>query len=130
MQLKILLPSEIFADKADVLSIVAETTAGSFELLPQRLDCVAQIVPGILTYRTKEGQAVYLAVDEGVLVKAGAEVLISVRRAIGGSDLASLRDAVKREFLTRDAQEKSVRTAVAKMESGFIGRFEELQHER
>jgi F-type H+-transporting ATPase subunit epsilon len=130
MHLKILLPSEIFADQPDVLSIVAETAAGSFGLLPHRLDCVAEIVPGILTYETPEGKPVYLAVDEGVLVKAGADVLISVRNAIGGTDLAHLRDAVKRDFLTLDEQEKSVRTAVAKMESGFIGRFMELQHER
>jgi F-type H+-transporting ATPase subunit epsilon len=130
MHLKILLPSEIFADQPDVLSIVAETGAGSFGLLPHRLDCVAEIVPGILTYQTQDGKTVYLAVNEGVLVKAGADVLISVRQAIGGTDLANLRDAVKREFLTLDEQEKSVRTAVAKMESGFIGRFAELQHER
>ena len=130
MQLKILLPSEIFADQADVLSIVAETGAGSLGLLPHRLDCVAELVPGILTYETKEGKTVYLAVDEGVLVKAGANVLVSVRQAIGGTDLAGLRDAVKREFLTLNEQEKSVRAAVTKMESGFIGRFAELQHER
>jgi len=130
MRLKILVPSEIFADQADVLSIVAETGAGSFGLLPHRLDCVTNLVPGILTYQTKEGKTVYLAVDEGVMVKTGADVLISVRQAIGGTDLAGLRDAVKREFLTLNEQEKSVRAAVAKMESGFIGRFAELQHER
>jgi F-type H+-transporting ATPase subunit epsilon len=51
-----------------------------------------------------------------------------VRHAIGGSDLGQLRDAVKREFLTLDEQERKVRTAVAKMESGLIGRLAELQH--
>jgi F-type H+-transporting ATPase subunit epsilon len=127
MHLRILVPSEIFADQAGVLRIVAETGAGSLGLLPHRLDCVANLVPGILTYQTKEGKTVYLAVDEGVMVKAGADVLISVRQAIGGTDLAGLHDAVKREFLTFDEQEKSVRSAVAKMESGFIGRFAELQ---
>ena len=43
---------------------------GSFGLLPHRLDCVAALVPGILTYETKEDGTVYLAVDQGVLVKA------------------------------------------------------------
>jgi F-type H+-transporting ATPase subunit epsilon len=54
MNLKILLPFEIFAEKADVLRIVAETLEGSFGILPHRLDCVAALAPGILTYETKE----------------------------------------------------------------------------
>jgi F-type H+-transporting ATPase subunit epsilon len=130
MNLKILLPFEIFADKTGVLSIVAETREGSFGLLPHRLDCVAALAPGILTYTTKEGGTVYVAVDEGVLVKAGADVSVSVRHAIGGTDLGQLHEAVKREFLTLDEQERNVRSAITKMEVGFIGRFAELQHGR
>jgi F-type H+-transporting ATPase subunit epsilon len=130
MNLKILVPFEIFADKSGVLSIVAETREGSFGLLPHRLDCVAALAPGILTYTTKDGGTVYVAVDEGVLVKAGADVSVSVRHAIGGTDLGQLHEAVKREFLTLDEQARNVRSAVTKMEVGFIGRFAELQHGR
>jgi len=130
MHLKILLPYGIFADKADVERIVAETSAGSFGILPHRLDCVAALVPGIFTYETKEGGTVYVAVDEGVLVKAGADVLVSVRHAIGGTDLSKLHEAVKHEFLTLDERERSVRTAVSKLESSFVGRYAEFQRER
>jgi F-type H+-transporting ATPase subunit epsilon len=130
MNLKILLPFEIFAEKTDVSRIVAETREGSFGILPHRLDCVAALAPGILTYETKEDGAVYLAVDEGVLVKAGPDVLVSVRHAIGGTDLGQLHEAVKREFLTLDQSERNVRAAIVKMESGLIGRFVEFQHER
>ena len=130
MHLKILLPFEIFAAKTGVLRIVAETREGSFGILPHRLDCVAALAPGILTYETKEDGAVYLAVDEGVLVKAGADVLVSVRHAIRGTDLGQLHEAVKREFLTLDQSERNVRAAIVKMESGLIGRFVEFQHER
>jgi F-type H+-transporting ATPase subunit epsilon len=130
MNLKILLPFEIFAEKTDVSRIVAETREGSFGILPHRLDCVAALAPGILTYETKEDGAVYLAVDEGVLVKAGADVLVSVRHAIRGTDLGQLHEAVKREFLTLDQSERNVRAAIVKMESGLIGRFVEFQHER
>jgi F-type H+-transporting ATPase subunit epsilon len=69
MQLKLLLPSEVLLDNINVLRIVAETNAGSFGILPHRLDCVAALVPGILTYEEKENIPVSLAVDEGVLVK-------------------------------------------------------------
>ncbi|MGD0963882.1 MAG: F0F1 ATP synthase subunit epsilon [Candidatus Acidiferrales bacterium] len=130
MNLKILLPFEIFADKADVSSIIVETPEGSFGILPHRLDCVAALGPGILTYETKETGTVYIALDEGVFVKVGADVLVSVRRAIGGTDLSKLHEAVKREFLTLDEGERNVRTAVTKMESAFIGRFAEFQHGR
>jgi F-type H+-transporting ATPase subunit epsilon len=89
MQLKILLPFKVFAEKQDVLRIVAESRSGAFGLLPNRLDCAAALVPGILTYETRDEGEVSLAVDEGVLVKTGNEVLVSVRNAIGGMDLVN-----------------------------------------
>ena len=128
MQLKILLPSRIFGEIDNVTRIVAEARGGSFGILPHRLDCVAALAPGILTYATEAAGDVYVAVDEGVLVKTGAEVLVSVRHAVGGADLGQLRQAVEREFLTLDDREKSVRTAVAKLESGLIRRFAEFHH--
>ena len=72
---------------------------------------------------------VFVAVDQGVLVKAGSDVLVSVRNAIGGTDLGKLHQAVKQEFLNLDQQEKSVRSVLAKMESGFIRRLIEYQRE-
>ena len=129
MNLKILLPFHIFAEKTGVSRIVAETHEGSFGLLPHRLDCVAALVPGILTYATESGGEVFVAVDEGVMVKAGMDVLISVRGATGGTDLAQLRDTVEKEFVTLDEREQSVRTVMAKMESGFLRRFATLKHE-
>ena len=129
MHLKLLLPFGIFAEKTDVTRIVAETREGSFGLLPHRLDCVAALSPGILIYETQSGGEVFVAVDEGVLVKTGADVLVSVRRAIGGTDLGQLRDSVKREFLTIDERERSVRAATAKLEAGFLHRIAEFHHE-
>ena len=123
MNLKVLLPYGIFAEKTGVSRIVAETHEGSFGLLPQRLDCVAAIVPGILIYETEMEGEVYLAVDEGVMVKTGPDVLVSVRQAIGGTDLGQLRDAVDQEFLTLDEHEQSVRSVLTKMESDFIRRM-------
>jgi F-type H+-transporting ATPase subunit epsilon len=129
MHLKVLLPFQIFAEKTGVTRIVAETREGSFGLLPQRLDCVAALVPGILIYQTQAGPEVLVAVDKGILVKTGRDVLVSVRRAIGGTDLDQLRAAVEKEFLTLDEDEQSVRIAVAKLETGFLRRFATLQHE-
>ena len=129
MNLKILLPSEIFVEKTDVLLIVAVTDKGSFGLLPHRLDCCAALPPGIFIYESAQAGTTYVAVDEGVLVKTGMDVLVSVRRAIGGTDLNRLHDEVKRQFLTVDKQEQEVRTALTRMEAAMIGRFAELQHD-
>jgi len=123
MNLKVLLPFQIFAEKTGVSRIVAETHEGSFGLLPHRLDCVAALAPGILIFETKiEGEA-YLAVDEGVLVKTGSDVLVSVRNAIAGTNLGQLREAVEREFLHLDEQEKNVRSVLAKMEGDLMRRM-------
>jgi len=129
MSLKVLLPFQIVADKTGVSRIVAETREGSFGLLPHRLDCVAALAPGILIYQLGAQAEVYMAVDEGVLVKTGLGVLISVRNAIGGTDLGQLHEAVEREFLHLNEREQSVRSVMSKMESDFISRLAEFHRE-
>lgn len=129
MNLKVLLPFRVFAEITDVSRIVAETPDGAFGLLPRRLDGVAALAPGILIYESDTEGEVCLAVDEGVLIKTGAEVLVSVRRAIRGSDLGQLRATVEQEFLILDEREQATRTVMAKLESGFLHRLVSLQHD-
>ena len=130
MNLKILLPFQIFVEKIGVTRIVAETRDGSFGLLPHRLDCVAALVPGILIYETPADGEVCLAVDEGILVKTGANVLVSVRRALRGAGLALLREAVAQQFLQEDARARSLRSAMAAVETGFLRRFARFENGR
>lgn len=129
MNLKVLLPFEVFLQSTAVVRIVAQTHSGSFGLLPRRLDCTAVLAPGLLTYETPKGEEVVLAVDQGVLIKAGPEVLVSVRRAVRGKDLGQLRQLVHQEFLTLDETEQSMRVAMAKLESGFMRRFASFRNE-
>lgn len=124
INLKILLPFKVFAQEANIEKIVAETSIGSFGILPQRLDCVAALVPGILSYKDESEDDIYIAVDEGILVKTGRDVLISVRNAIRGNNLAQLRKAVDQEFLILNEQAKNARLVIMKMESSFISRLE------
>lgn len=129
MRLKILLPFRVFAEKSAVSRIVLETPGGSFGILPRRLDCVAALEPGILIYENEGGGEVFVAVDEGVLIKTGPEVTVSVRRAMAGANLDHLREVVEEEFLQLDEHERGVRVALAKMESGFIRRMAAFQNE-
>lgn len=129
MNLKVIIPFEVFVEKARVTRVVADTGAGYFGLLPHRLDCVAALVPGILSYETEHDGEVFLAVDEGVLVKCGYNVLISVRRALVGGGLEHLRDLVEKEFLSLDESELRVRSVTAKLEAGFMQRLAKFQNE-
>ncbi|MDT8399585.1 MAG: F0F1 ATP synthase subunit epsilon [Pseudomonadales bacterium] len=129
MKLKILLPFQVFADLDGVMRIVAQTAQGSFGLLPHRLDCVAALAPGILFYQSEAAGEVYLAIDEGILIKTGTEVLVSVRRATGGADLEQLHATVAREFLSLDEQEQSQRALMMKLENGFLRRLASFHDE-
>jgi F-type H+-transporting ATPase subunit epsilon len=106
-----------------VLRIVATTPKGAFGILPNRLDSVASLSAGILVMEVEGEEEAYIAVDEGVLVKTGTEVRISVRNAMSGMDLNELRIAVEEEFLQLDEQQQKLRSALTKMESGFVRRL-------
>ena len=129
MHLKVLLPFRIFVEKTDVLRVVADTRDGSFGLLPRRRDCVASLAPGILIFETTAEGEIFVAVDEGVLVKTGREVLVSVRNAITGTDLGQLREAVEREFRSLNDREQDVRSVMAKMEASFSRRLARFHHD-
>lgn len=128
MTLKILLPYKIFAIKTGVTRIVAETISGSFGILPQRLDCVAALEPGILTYENDtEGEA-FVAVDAGVIIKTGDQVMVSVRNASGGVSLELLHAAVENEFVEHDENEEKRRSELKTMENSFINKLMRYNH--
>jgi len=129
MNLEVLLPFQIFATISGVSRIVVETREGSFGLLPHRRDCVAALAPGILIYENEAEGEVCVAIDGGVLVKTGLDVLVSVPNAIGGKDLDQLRETVEREFMTLNEREQSVRLVMEKMESVFIRRLADFHRE-
>jgi F-type H+-transporting ATPase subunit epsilon len=129
MTLKVLLPFHVFAERTGLSGIVANTREGSFGLLPHRRDCAAALGPGILTLTSPTESDYYVAIDEGVLVKTGTDVLISVRRALGGTDLSQLHCAVAQQFLKLDEREQQVRSVIAKLEIGLMRRMASLQHD-
>jgi F-type H+-transporting ATPase subunit epsilon len=125
IELKVLLPTGILIHE-DVRKIIAEAENGSFCLLPRHVDFVAALVPGLLFFVSTDGQEVFLAIDEGVLVKCGREVLVSTRNAVPGTDLAKLAEAVEQQFRHLDDREKAARSALARLESSVIRRFVDL----
>lgn len=123
MKLEIMIPSRVVLED-EAASVVAEGAEGSFGVLPRHVDYVTALVPGILTYRREQdGSERILALDQGTLVKVGSEVLVSVRDAVEGEDLESLRETVERRFRTLDGKEREARSALATLEARFIRRF-------
>lgn len=125
MNLTILLPTEILLNEK-ATRVVAEGENGSFCLLPKHVDFVTALVPGILTFFTEEGEEVYAAHSDGILVKSGADVRVSTRNGVRGTNLGTLRQLVNDRFLVLDERERTARSATAKLEADFFRRFLEF----
>lgn len=128
MHLKLLIPTHILIDQA-VTKVIAEAENGAFCLLPHHIDFLAALVPGILTLQTAVGDEIFIAIDGGILVKCGAEVLISTRNAFRGSHLEELKREVEQQFFAVDEQERQARTAIARMEASLARQFTALSAE-
>lgn len=126
MLLHVLRPERVVLERT-VQKVVAEGRSGSFGLLPRHIDFVEPLVPGILTYVEPAGAEGFVAVDEGVLVKCGTEVLVSVRDAVVGDALGTLEDTVRRRFQRVDEHERAMRSALAKLEADVVRRFIEIE---
>lgn len=119
MRLVVHVPGALLLDRA-VTRVEAEGPDGFFTMLPNHIDMVSALRPGLLRYVTPDGAEHFLGVDEGVLVKCGAEVRAALRGAVQGDDLASLRGAVARQFIALDEHEQGARSALARLETGAI----------
>lgn len=128
MRLKVLLPTHVLVDR-EVAKVVAEAENGSFCLLPRHIDFVAALAPGLFSFTTDDDEERFAAVDEGVLVKCGPEVLVSTRNAVLGPDLGTLREAIVQQFQVLDEHEQLIRSALAKLEADFVRRFIEMSEQ-
>ena len=129
INLKILLPEKTFLKK-EVKKITAEAENGWFCLMPKHVDFTTSLTPGILIITTVEGKDVFLAIDGGILVKYGKEVVISTRNAIEGEDLGELKNRVEEIFIKTGEQEKDAETALSKLEADFVRSFLNLETHR
>lgn len=129
MRLIINIPYHVVIDDAAVLNIIAESPEGFFGILPHRRDCIAALVPGILSFESEGQPEQYVAIDEGVLIKTGFDVQVSVRNAVAGRNLEDMKELVEQEYRNRSDQEQNVRLVLAKIENDFTRLFHEVHHE-
>ena len=126
MRLEIFTPTALVVDVA-ATKVVAEGAEGFFALLPRHIDLAASLPPGLFVYVTAEGEERFLGIDEGVLIKRGAEVRVSVLGAFESADLTSLRTQVVSRFQSLDEHERAARTALVRLEAGAIRRVLEIE---
>jgi F-type H+-transporting ATPase subunit epsilon len=125
MRLKIMLPTKVFIDQ-DVTKVIAEAENGSFCILPKHIDFVSALVPGLLSFEYNNEEE-FLALDEGILVKWGSDVLVSTRNAVRSKDLGRLTQTVKEQFRILDDREKKSRSVIARLEADFSKRTLEMK---
>lgn len=126
MHLAIFLPTSHFLE-VEVNKVKGESTAGEFCLKPKHIDFVTAITPGIFSYATISGREYFLALDQGVLVKQGNHVRIAARKAVAG-ELGTLSQEVEKMLDENVEREKQNRSAVAKLEVGFLKRILDFSH--
>ncbi|MCC7546641.1 MAG: F0F1 ATP synthase subunit epsilon [Burkholderiales bacterium] len=118
MRVRVIVPSGTLAEQ-QAAKLVAEARDGSFCLLPRHVDFVAALVPGIVTLTAADGEETFFAIDEGLLVKHGADVRVSTWNALQGK-LGELQQAVLEQFREQDEQEQEARHALDRLEASLV----------
>ncbi|MEX2435987.1 MAG: hypothetical protein WD735_04825, partial [Balneolaceae bacterium] len=114
--------------KTTVDKVIAEGLNGSFCIKPLHIDFVSSLKTGILLYQTDENEH-YIAVDEGILVKCGDMVMVSVLNGIEGSDLSKLEQAIRNQAHRTEAINKATGIAMKGMEAELLLHFMEMDRD-
>jgi F-type H+-transporting ATPase subunit epsilon len=126
MDLWVLLPEKTYW-QGKVKKIVGEAINGFFCLLPRHVDFVTIMTPGIFFALTEKEEDIYLAINEGILIKANNQVTLSTRGAVKGDNLGDLKKEVEKNFIKINEQEEGARSALQKLEADFVRRFLDLE---
>lgn len=128
MKLVIAQPERILYE-ASVRGITYEAEDGARGVLPDHIDLVTSLAPGILIVMPKDRKLSrqFFALDQGVVVKRGKTLTIVTRRGVQGEHLAGLRETVEKDYRRLDAQEARSRGALHMLEADFLRQFVEME---
>ncbi len=124
MRLRLSSPTESL-ERRGVTKVGAEGPLGRFCLLPRHIDFVSTLVPGLLSFSETGGREGLVAVDEGLLVKKGDEVLVSTRAFVVAEAPGGLGEKIAARFVAAEEGERSERAMLARLEADFMRRFGE-----
>lgn len=123
MRVKLVVPSGVLLEQ-EAVKVVAEAQDGAFCLLPRHIDFVAALVPGILGLTSADGEETFVALDEGILVKHGPEVLVSTWNAVQGR-LGELQQSVLGLVRALGEEEQKARLALDRLEASLVHQLRE-----
>lgn len=126
MTAKIQLPTRTLFD-GEVMRLTAIAPNGAFGIYPNHADFVTVIVPSVLMLALADGTETFFGLDDGIFLKKGHHVSVSVRRGVQGDDLGGLQHIVTSSFVKMDEEERQARSALSRLEADMVRRFAELQ---
>ena len=125
MRLLLSVPTGVLVD-AHVRKVTGESGDGSFTLLPRHADGALELVPGLLSYVTEGGEEVFVAVDEGVLVKCEDDVRVACQRAVVAGELGRAVAALAEHMRSQSEHERRARAALLRLEAEVVRRLGDL----
>lgn len=111
----------------EIRKISLEFLNGYHTFLPKHIDFASIIKPSIATYTDGNGAQKYIACHNGVAVKKGQNITLSVQQAVLGNSLSELKSTILQEFKKADEQRKELNTAMARLEIGMLRGFKNLK---
>jgi len=126
MRLVLSAPTGIVLD-TQVAKVSGESDRGSFTILPRHADGAMILRRGLLSYVGEDGTEVFVAVDEGVLVKAERELRVACQRAVVAGDLEDARSALARHLHGRSEHERKAKSVLMALEAEVLRRLGELR---
>ncbi|SHM20977.1 alternate F1F0 ATPase, F1 subunit epsilon [Roseovarius litoreus] len=110
MRLRIITPKRVVLD-TEVSQIFGQGSQGAFGLWAGDMDCLSDLVPGVLRYQVPGGPLGHVGLSAGILVKKGSVVTVTTSNAYPSHDPAEAarriraerRDAADADRLEREA---------------------------
>lgn len=119
MRLEVSSPIQTVLD-IEVVAVVGPGQHGRFGIRSGHADFVAILEPGLLAYDVEASDRRYMAVDGGVLVKRGADILVSTRDGFVGPDLEALERTIEEQYRHLTLRERRSREALERLEIGLM----------
>ncbi len=115
MTLTVYLPFQILIQQP-IRKITFESVDGFHTILPKHIDYATALKTGIVRYQDENGQTSYLACDEGILIKKGANISLSTRLGIKNNNLKELENVIKIDFKKMEETRKESNKTMAQLE--------------
>jgi F-type H+-transporting ATPase subunit epsilon len=124
MLMRVFSPTETLLEK-EVEKVTFQALDGAHTFLPKHADYFSILTPDVVVYESG-GQKSYIACNQGVILKQGEAVFLSVRSALFNNDLKSLVQQMRVEFKKQEEERKETNAVMARLEAGLTRGFMKL----